>query len=53
MSEPVIPAEAGIQHITELFCFNILDPGFRRGDDEFFGNLLSDGPGDEQRRRAI
>ncbi len=39
-SESVIPAKAGIQHITDFFCFNILDPGFRRGDEEFFINLL-------------
>jgi hypothetical protein len=39
-SESVIPAKAGIQHITDFNHYNILDPGFRRGDDEFFINLL-------------
>jgi hypothetical protein len=38
--EAVIPAKAGIQHITDLNNFNILDPGFRRGDNVFFNNLL-------------
>jgi hypothetical protein len=27
-------------HITDFNHYNILDPGFRRGDDEFFINLL-------------
>jgi hypothetical protein len=28
------------QHITDFKHYKILDPGFRRGDDEFFINLL-------------
>jgi hypothetical protein len=28
------------QHITDFNHFNILDPGFRRGDNVFFNNLL-------------
>ncbi|MCR4331992.1 MAG: hypothetical protein NUV34_04730, partial [Sulfuricaulis sp.] len=39
-SESVIPAKAGIQHSTDFIHSNILDPGFRRGDEEFFSNLL-------------
>jgi hypothetical protein len=26
------------QHITDFVVFNILDPGFRRGDEMFFNN---------------
>ena len=44
-SKFVIPAKAGIQHITDLFAFNILDPGFRRGDDAFFFSNLLNAPG--------
>jgi hypothetical protein len=35
-SETVIPVEAGIQDITDFIHSNILDPGVRRGDEEFF-----------------
>ncbi|MCR4332790.1 MAG: hypothetical protein NUV34_08855, partial [Sulfuricaulis sp.] len=47
--ESVIPAYAGIQHLTDFVGSNILDPGFRRGDEEFFSNLLGDS---EQVRRS-
>jgi hypothetical protein len=39
-SESVIPAQAGIQRITDFVGSNILDPGFRRGDEAFFNELL-------------
>jgi len=39
-SESVIPAQAGIQHITDFIDPNILDPGLRRGDETFFNKLL-------------
>jgi len=39
-SESVIPAQAGIQNIIDFVDCNILDPGFRRGDDVFFSSLL-------------
>jgi hypothetical protein len=29
------------QHITDFVVFNILDPGFRRGDEMFFNKLLA------------
>ena len=29
------------QHSTDFIHSNFLDPGFRRGDEEFFSNLLS------------
>ncbi|MEK9134594.1 MAG: hypothetical protein AAB333_07005, partial [Pseudomonadota bacterium] len=32
--------QAGIQNIIDFIDSNILDPGFRRGDEEFFSNLL-------------
>jgi len=38
-SESVIPAQAGIQPITDYIDPNILDPGFRRGDETFFNKL--------------
>jgi hypothetical protein len=34
-TESVIPAKAGIQNIYDFIYSNILDPGFRRGDEEF------------------
>jgi hypothetical protein len=38
------------QHLTDFVGCNILDPGFRRGDEAFFNKLLNES---ERLRHAI